>query len=54
VMFLLSPVILMLSLSLTGGHLVAAKVLAEVVLVAMTYCGLRLVFQSRGRRDGQP
>ena len=54
VMFVLSPFVLLAALRVTGGHLIAAKILAEVVLVAMTYVCLRFVFQGRGRSDGQP
>ena len=43
----LSPVLIMVTMAMTGGHKVAAKLLAEPVLVLIAYIGLRTVFRAR-------
>jgi len=45
----LSPVLIMVTMAITGGHKVAAKLLAEPVLVLIAYVGLRTVFRARQR-----
>jgi len=43
----LSPVLIMVTMMITGGHKVAAKLLAEPILVLIAYVGLRTVFRAR-------
>ncbi len=48
--FLSSPFILLACLHLTEGELIYAKLIAEAVMVCMTYIALNMVFRGRGER----
>jgi putative flippase GtrA len=47
VTLVLSPALIMVTMALTGGHKIAAKLMAEPVLVLIAYIGLRTVFRAR-------
>jgi len=47
-MLLITPFILVFILSITGGRLVVAKVLTEIVAVIAVYLSLRFVFGAKG------
>lgn len=43
----LSPVLIMVTMWITSGHKIGAKLLAEPLLILIAYLGLRVVFRAR-------